>query len=103
MLKINDVAPSCLSKDFGRLISCRPSGHEKTYETRVYEALLQLMEMVGQLCDLEVKRTTKVTDAYFKIAALDRELNNWYTELGEDLKWTADNVTNGPASLFLLQ
>jgi hypothetical protein len=103
MLKSSDMAPSCLSKDFGRLISCRPSGHEKSHETRVYEALLELMELVGPLCDLEVKRTSKVTDAYFKIAALDRELNNWYTELPEDLKWSANNVANGPAPLLLLQ
>jgi hypothetical protein len=103
MLKKVDMAPSCLSKDFGRLISCRPSAHEKTHETRVYEALLQLMELVGPLCDLGVKRTAKLTDAYFKIAALDRDLNNWYTELPEDLKWNANNVANGPAPLFLLQ
>jgi hypothetical protein len=103
MMKTQDIAPSCLSKDFGRLISCRPSGHEKTHETRVYEALLQLMELVGPLCDLEVKRSTKLTDAYFKIAALDRELNSWYTELPEDLKWTAENIANGPAPLLLLQ
>jgi len=61
------------------------------------------MELVGPLCDLEVKRPTKSTDAYFKIAALDRELNTWHNELPEDLKWDPENIAKGPPSLFLLQ
>jgi len=60
------------------------------------------MELVGPLCDLEVKGPTNTNDAYFKIAALDRELNAWYSALPEDLEWTAQNMANGPASLFLL-
>lgn len=97
------MAPTCLSKNFGALISCRPSAYEKSPETKVYEVLLQLMDLVGPLCDLEVKRPTKTTDAYFKIAALDKELNTWYNELPEDLKWTPKNIANGPPSLLLLQ
>lgn len=85
------------------MVLCKPSGHEKLRETRVYEALLKLMEIVEPLCDFEVKRLTRTGDAYFKIAALDRELNSWYSQLAEDLKWTAENISQGPASLFLLQ
>ena len=99
----NSMAPSCLSKNFGALISCRPSAYSKSPETKVYEALLQLMDLVGPLCDLEVKKTTKTTDTYFKIAGHDRELNTWYSELSEDLKWNPQNIANGPPPFFLLQ
>ena len=60
------------------------------------------MELVGPLCDLEVKRPWKTTDAYFKIAAVDRELTNWLSELPAELKWTEENIANGPAPLYLL-
>lgn len=61
------------------------------------------MVLVGPLCDLEVKSHTKTTDAYFKIAGHDRELNTWYTDLSEELKWMPHNIANVPPALLLLQ
>jgi hypothetical protein len=53
--KSSDIAPSCMSMYFGRLIASRqPRPYSKSLETKVYESLLQLMELVGPLCDLEV-------------------------------------------------
>jgi hypothetical protein len=101
--KTSDIAPSCMSKDFGRLIASRqPRPYAKSLDTKVYESLLQLMELVGPLCDLEVKRPWKTTDAYFKIAAVDRELTSWLAGLPAELKWNDENIANGPPPLFLL-
>jgi hypothetical protein len=101
--KTTDIAPSCMSKDFSRLIASRePRPYLKSLETKVYESLLHLMELVGPLCDLEVKKPWKTTDAYFKIAAVDRELTSWLAELPVELKWTDENIANGPAPFYLL-
>ncbi|KIW04668.1 uncharacterized protein PV09_04407 [Verruconis gallopava] len=101
--KTSDIAPSCMSKDFSRLIASRqPRPCAKRWETKVYESLLRLMELVGPLCDLEVKQPWKTTDAYFKIAAVDKELTSWLAGLPDELKWTEENIENGPAPLYLL-
>jgi hypothetical protein len=102
-IKTADIAPSCLSQDFGPLISCGPSGKEKRPATVVYEALLRLMDLVGPLCNFDTKRTANTTEEYFKIAAVDRELNNFYNSLPEELHCTPQNVQAMPWSLSLLQ
>lgn len=53
MLKASDIAPTCLNKDFDRLIESqtRTYAYEKTIETRVYEAVLQLMDLLEPLCE----------------------------------------------------
>lgn len=102
-IKIADIAPSCLSLDFGRLISHGPFGKEKRPETVVYEALLRLMELVGPLCNFDTKRTANTTEDYFKIAAVDRELNGFYSALPPKLHCTPENVRAMPPSLSLLQ
>jgi hypothetical protein len=101
-IKIPDLAPACLSMDFGPLISTRPFGHDKQLSTKVYEALLKLMEIVGQLCDLEVKRPAKTSDGYFKVSAIEQELTNWNRDLPSELHWTSGNIEIMPASFFLL-
>lgn len=100
-LKVSDIAPSCLSKDFGRLINSRPTPLEKTPETRVYEIFLRLMDLLEPLCET-VRKPARSTDGYFRIAALDRELDDWYAKLPDDQKWTETNIANGPPSFFLL-
>lgn len=106
MLKSSDFAPTCLEKDFDRLIESqtRTSAYEKTMETRVYEALLQLMDLLEPLCQTpSMNKTAKPSDAYLKIATLDRTLNDWYAGLPERLRWTEENVQTAPSSFFLLQ
>lgn len=106
MIKPNDIAPACLNKDFDRLIEsqARTYAYEKTIETRVYEALLQLMDLLEPLCETrDLQKHLKPADAYFKIATLDRKLNNWYSDLPERLRWTDDNIRLAPATFYLLQ
>ncbi|KAB5513620.1 regulatory protein CefR [Coniochaeta sp. 2T2.1] len=102
-LKACDIAPTCLSKDFTSLICCGPSGREKMLTTRIYEAQLQLMDLVSPLCDRSgVARPARTTENYFKIVALDEDLHSWYDGLPEDLKWPPQEP-NMPMSYFLLQ
>lgn len=106
MIKASDIAPACLNKDFDRLIESqiRTYAYEKTIETRVYEALLQLMDLLEPLCETrDLRKNLKPSDAYLKIATLDRKLNHWYSELPERLSWTEENVRMAPSSFFLLQ
>lgn len=105
MLKASDMAPACLTKDFDRLIESqtRTYAYEKTIETRVYEAVLQLMDLLEPLCETrDLRKNLKPSDAYLKIATLDRILNNWYADLPERLRWTEDNIRTAPASFYLL-
>ncbi|KAF2107078.1 fungal-specific transcription factor domain-containing protein [Lophiotrema nucula] len=105
MLKASDIAPACLNKDFDRLIESqtRTYAYEKTIETKVYEALLQLMDLLEPLCETrDLRKNLKPSDAYLKIATLDRKLNNWYADLPERLRWTPGNLARAPASFYLL-
>ncbi|ORY18151.1 fungal-specific transcription factor domain-domain-containing protein [Clohesyomyces aquaticus] len=105
MLKASDMAPACLNKDFDRLIESqtRTYAYEKTIETRIYEALLQLMDLLEPLCETrDLRKNLKPSDAYLNIATLDRRLNNWYADLPERLRWTPANVKTAPASFYLL-
>jgi hypothetical protein len=44
-----------------------------------------------------------VLDAYLKISAMDRRLNDWCNDLSEGLRWNEENVEKAPASFYLLQ
>ena len=106
MLKFSDMAPACLTKDFDRLIEsqARTYAYEKTIETRVYEAVLQLMDLLEPLCETrDLRKNMKSSDAYLKIATTDRKLNNWYNDLPERLRWREEHVRTAPASFYLLQ
>ena len=106
MIKPTDIAPACLNKDFDRLIEsqARTYAYEKTIETRVYEAVLQLMDLLEPLCETrDLQKHLKPADAYLKIATLDRKLNNWYSDLPERLRWTDENIRVAPATFYLLQ
>ncbi|KAK7190596.1 fungal specific transcription factor domain-containing protein [Paraphaeosphaeria sporulosa] len=105
MLKSSDIAPTCLEKDFDRLIESqtRTYAYQKTIETRVYEALLELMDLLEPLCGTpSISKNAKPSDAYLKIATLDRTLNDWYADLPEQLKWTEGTIRTAPSSFFLL-
>jgi hypothetical protein len=106
-LKPADMDDSCLVKDFNSVLSCRDiptTLRTKTMETRTYEALLQLMDIMDPFCTSgSLKRLVWASDAYFKTMTLDRNLNAWYAALPDDLKWTEASARCGPASFFLLQ
>lgn len=105
MLKSSDMAPACLTKDFDRLIESqtRTYAYEKTIETRVYEAVLQLMDLLEPLCETrDLRKNLRPSDAYLKIVTMDQRLNNWYNQLPERLQWTEDNANTAPANFYLL-
>src|SRR5690349_2553822 len=89
-LKTSNIDPSCLSFDFNRLIACRLIVHEKKVGTRIYEALLRLMELAAPLCDTKFPSPSNTTEAYLKIAALEQSLKRWYSGLGADLRWPSE-------------
>jgi hypothetical protein len=105
MLKSSDMASACLTKDFDRLIESqtRTYVYEKTIETRVYEAVLQLMDLLDPLCETrDLRKNLEPSDAYLKIVTMDRRLNDWYNQLPERLRWTDDNTRTAPANFYLL-
>jgi len=44
-----------------------------------------------------------VASDYTALMALDKELETWYSELPETIKWQPSNLTSAPMSLFHLQ
>lgn len=102
-IKTSDVSPSCLSFDFGRMVLCRPSRQEKKSVTRIYEALLKMMEVVSQVGELRGPRPPKSTEAYFKLGAIDQQLRDWQVNLPEHLQWPQETHEDMPPPYYLLQ
>ncbi|KAF2492446.1 hypothetical protein BU16DRAFT_466772, partial [Lophium mytilinum] len=106
-MKSTDLEIYSLSKQFERLGTCRPAGVEKSLETQIYEALLDLMELAGKITENMDPRSQgpdAVIDRnqYLRMAALDREFSNWYARLPDTLRWTPANINAAPFSFFLL-
>lgn len=106
-MKSSDLEIYSLSKQFERLGTCRPAGLEKSMETQIYEALLDLMELAGKITENMDPRSQgpdAVIDRnqYLRMAALDREFSNWYARLPDTLRWTPANINTAPFSFFLL-
>ena len=105
-MKSADLEIYTLSKQFERLGTCRPAGPEKSLETQIYEALLDLMELAGKITEsIDPKTPIDVNidrNAYLRMAALDREFGNWYARLPEALRWTPENIKSAPFPFFLL-
>jgi len=106
-MKSADLEIYSLAKQFERLGTCRPAGPEKSMETQIYEALLDLMELAGKITENMDPRSQSPESAidrnqYLRMAALDREFSNWYTRLPESLRWTPANLATAPFSFFLL-
>ncbi|KAF1810741.1 hypothetical protein P152DRAFT_490398 [Eremomyces bilateralis CBS 781.70] len=105
-MKPSDLEINNLSRHFERLGTYRPAGPGKSWETQIYEAILDLLELAGKITehidsespiDAEIAR-----NSYRRIAALDREFNRWYERLPEILKWTQANIDSAPFSFFVL-
>ncbi|KAL5116311.1 hypothetical protein ACEQ8H_005769 [Pleosporales sp. CAS-2024a] len=106
-MKSSDLEIYSLSKQFERLGTCRPAGLEKSMETMIYEALIDLMELAGKITenmDPHSKNPNSAIDRnqYMRMAALDREFSSWYARLPEQLRWTPNNMATAPFSFFLL-
>lgn len=106
-MKSADLEIYSLTKQFERLGTCRPAGPEKSLETQIYEALLDLMELAGKITenmDPRSQSPDSIIDRnqYLRMAALDREFSTWYARLPEQLRWTPANIATAPFSFFLL-
>ena len=105
-MKSSDLEIYSLSKQFERLGTCKPAGPEKSTETTIYEALIDLMELAGKITENMDPRSQNDSvidrNQYLRMAALDREFSNWYARLPEQLRWTPSNIATAPFSFFLL-
>jgi hypothetical protein len=105
-LKSSDLEIYNLAKQFERLGTCKPAGSQKSLETQIYEALLDLMELAGKITEnidpSSIANDNIDRNAYLRMAGLDRELNSWYARLPEPLKWSPANINTAPFSYFLL-
>lgn len=108
-IKCADLEIYSLAEQFERLGTCKPAGAEKSINTRIYEALIDLMEIAGKIVEnTEARKVDQGSSqspdqsAYFKMAALDRELHNWMARLPTDLRYTEENRKDAPYSFFLV-
>jgi hypothetical protein len=106
MMKAGDLEVYKLSVEFERLGTSLPAGPEKSRETQIYEALLDLMELAGkitEIMDQPSKLSTNIDHhIYFRMSSLHKEIESWYSRLPKSLQWTADNIATSPFSFFLL-
>ena len=107
-MKSADLEIYSLANQFERLGTCKPAGPERSLNTRIYEALIDLMEIAGKITENTEHRKQIIADqtpdqsAYFRMAALDRELHNWAARLPADLRYTEENRATAPLSFYLL-
>lgn len=107
-LKSADLEIYSLAEQFERLGTCKPAGPERSLNTRIYEALIDLMEIAGKIVENGDHRHHRESSespdqsAYFRMAAIDRELHNWAARLPADLRYTEENRAIAPFSFYLL-
>lgn len=107
-LKSADLEIYSLAEQFERLGTCKPAGPERSLNTRIYEALIDLMEIAGKIIEHGDHRHHRELSqspdqsAYFRVAAIDRELHNWAARLPADLRYTEENRASAPYSFYLL-
>lgn len=107
-IKSSDLEMYRLSKQFACLTACKPAGVQKSLETQIYEELLDLMELAGNITeirDLGAQSSydiDKQNSAYLYVMNLDRQLQTWYRRLPENLVWKPANIQSAPFSFFLL-
>ena len=107
-MKSADLEIYNLADQFGRLGTCQTAGIGKSINTRVYEALIDLMEIAGKIVEnVDHRRQgdpahTPDQSAYFRMAAIDRELHNWMARLPQDLRNTEENQRSAPFVFYLL-
>jgi hypothetical protein len=111
-LKPDDLEIYELSQRFDRL-GTSPPGSAQDLEMQIYQALFELMEIAGKITAIthpsipsssssSFARPDHDRVVYLRMAALDSELEKWYTRLPEALKYTAENAATAPPSFFLL-
>jgi len=69
-------------------------------ECQIYASLVSLLLIGGKIMP---SGKADVASDYTALMALDKELETWYSELPETIKWQPSNLTSAPMSLFHLQ
>lgn len=107
-MKSVDLEIYTLADQFERLGTCMPAGPSKSINTRIYEALIDLMELAGRIVEHAEFRKTIASEttpdqaAYFRLASLDKDLHDWAARLPMDLRYTEENRKSAPFSFYLL-
>lgn len=99
MIKDSDLGSNQLSRSLEFMTEALDS-----LDGEIYRFLLQLMEFARQMTEIfEVGAFRIDVKAYLAMAALDRKLNEWYSNLPDHLKWRPVNIQSAPAGFLLLQ
>jgi hypothetical protein len=99
MIKASDLRMHQLSHSLRSIAS-----DTESLEVQIYCSLLELLRLGGRMNEnRDVGAPRLDVKAYLSMAALDRELNEWYSHLPARLKWRPNNIQNAPATFFLLQ
>jgi hypothetical protein len=101
-IKVSDIEVSYLYKMPENLGIYRNAGPETSLDTEIYEAHFDLMELAGKITEIPASDSTTEQHRYLKMSALDRDFNNWYARLPQQLCWTPENAATAPYSFFLL-
>jgi hypothetical protein len=107
-IKSSDLEMYRLSRQFACLSACQPAGIQKSWETQIYEELLDLMELAGKIAEIRDSEAQssqdvdKANSAYLYVMNLDRQLQTWYRRLPDNLVWKPENIQTAPFSFFLL-
>lgn len=94
-----------LSQQFKRLVRCHDPEH--ALEMQIYEALLDLMEIAGNIIEIMDQASTlnnsvDSNHVFVRMANLNRELEMWYTRLPKHLRWSSENLNSAPFPFFIL-
>lgn len=103
MLRLEEVRYSARKMRLNRLGVCRPAGICRMLETKIYEALIDLLDMASTMIS-EIKPGVTATNKEDHAILMSHscDLRDWYKRLPACIWWTQDSVERGSAIFFLL-
>jgi hypothetical protein len=103
-IKSSDIDVDQLTHQFDQINTGRGGDDTKAVESLTYDALLNLMEIAGKITgDNDMLHTPSYQQSCLKVAALNRELQDWHSKLPSRLHWTPTNIATAKSPFFLLQ
>lgn len=100
-IKQCDIGYAKLIPIFDTETSC--SDQKSRREIQVYEGLIQLMAICGEISILLSSSQDLAEVDMLKMAVLEKQLRAWRAELPPTLRWMPENLRLAPPSFFLLQ
>lgn len=116
-IKSQDLSMELLSDKMVHLTSEAATPPERNLIMEIYEQLIELMELAGRIVESRDHHVLNKTNmdqnniffiseaednAYLQVINLDRQLQNWYHRLPDNLAWKPSNIKTAPYSFFLL-